>query len=180
MAHLPFGPGWKLILRALLVLRILVALLWHPLLLLPSFVTLMLRKSLNHLSQIHLGVPLGPLHSNSELLRGHMSTNDAQVTVLPSFLECFRLSSCGVSSLEVFARLQRPYALIPFPAMWSSWSLCRVPSIRSLVDSSASTMHAYFVLHIPGALQSPCTLFLWSCKALLLASELPTFSAHFA
>ena len=39
--HLPFWPVCKLILRPLLVLRIRVALLWHPWLLLPSFVMLM-------------------------------------------------------------------------------------------------------------------------------------------
>ena len=36
----------------------------------------------------------------------------------------------------------------PFPAMWSSWSLCRVPPKSFLVDSSASTMHAYFDLRV--------------------------------
>ena len=45
--------------------------------------------------------------------------------------------------------------------MWSSWSLCRVPSKRFLADSSASTMHAYFVLRVPEGLQvSPCLLLL--------------------
>ena len=36
--------------------------------------------------------------------------------------------------------------LIPFSAIW----LCRVPSKRFLVDSPASTMHAYFVLGASG------------------------------
>ena len=40
--HLPFWPGCKRILRLLLVVRILVALLWHPWLLQPSFVMLMI------------------------------------------------------------------------------------------------------------------------------------------
>ena len=42
MVHLPFWPACKLILRLLLVLRILVILLWHPLLSPPSCVTLMI------------------------------------------------------------------------------------------------------------------------------------------
>ena len=33
--------------------------------------------------------------------------------------------------------------------MWSSWCLCRVPSKRFLVDSSASTTQASFVLRFP-------------------------------
>ena len=39
------------------------------------------------------------------------------------------------------------------PAMWSLWSLVRDPSNRLLVDSSASTMHANFVLQFPVELQ---------------------------
>ena len=37
--------------------------------------------------------------------------------------------------------------------MWSSWFLCRAPSKRFLVDSSASTMHAYFVMRSSGVRQ---------------------------
>ena len=55
-----FWPEYKLILRLLLVLPILVVLIWHPFVLQPSFVTQMnfARQSLNHLSQCHLGVGL--------------------------------------------------------------------------------------------------------------------------
>ena len=48
--------------------------------------------------------------------------------------------------VKLRTRLQWLNELIPFPAIWSSWCLCRVPSKGFLVDSSASTMHAYFVL----------------------------------
>ena len=63
--HLPFLLECKQILHPLLVLHILVALIWHPLLLRLSFVTLMilalwiLRKIQNHLSQCRQGVQLG-------------------------------------------------------------------------------------------------------------------------
>ena len=51
-------------------------------------------------------------------------------------------------SQSLCTRLLRFNELTPFPAMWSSWSSCRVPSKRFLVDSSAWTMHAYFVLRV--------------------------------
>ena len=50
-------------------------------------------------------------------------------------------------------RLQWFNDLIPLPAIWSSWPLWRVPSIRFLVDSPASTMHAYFALQLTETLQ---------------------------
>ena len=43
--------------------------------------------------------------------------------------------------------------MIPFPAMWFSWSSCGILSKRFLVDSSASTMHACFTLQMPEELQ---------------------------
>ena len=48
--------------------------------------------------------------------------------------------------INVRTRLQWFIELFPLTAIWSSWRLWRVPSIRFLVDSSASTMHAHFVL----------------------------------
>ena len=81
--------------------------------------------------------------------------------------------------INLCTRLWRFNELIPFPAMWSSWSLCGVPSMRFLVDSSASTIHAYLCLaNARGATDLPALSSLWSCKALLLVSELPTISAH--
>ena len=62
--HLPFLLGCKQILRPLLVLRNLAVWRWYPWPLRPSFVMLMilvqwiLHKTLNHLSQCHLGVRL--------------------------------------------------------------------------------------------------------------------------
>ena len=62
--HLPFLLGYKPILRPLLVHCTLAIWLWYPWPLLPSFAMLkilvqwILRKTLNHLSQNHLGVQL--------------------------------------------------------------------------------------------------------------------------
>ena len=64
LEHLPFWPGFKQILRQLLVLRTLAVWIWYPWLLLPSFVMLKvlvqwtLHKSPNRLLQYHLGVQL--------------------------------------------------------------------------------------------------------------------------
>ena len=64
LARTPFWCGCNLILRRMLVLHILVPLLWHPLLLQPSFVMQTnpslrtLQKSQNRLSQCHLGIRL--------------------------------------------------------------------------------------------------------------------------
>ena len=54
-----------------------------------------------------------------------------------------------------------------------------VPSKRFLVDSSALQMQAYFVLCCSTVWQASCTHHVQVCKALQLASELPTFSARF-
>ena len=72
------------------------------------------------------------------------------------FLEFFPLFSTAAFASGTFiawgiginlcTRLQRLNEFKPFPAMWSSWYLREAPSIRILIDSSASTMHAYFVL----------------------------------
>ena len=64
MEHLPFLPGYKQILRQLLVLRTLAIWIWYPWLLLPSFVMLMilfwkkLHKIQNHLLQHRLRIQL--------------------------------------------------------------------------------------------------------------------------
>ena len=55
--------------------------------------------------------------------------------------------------INLRTRLQWPNQFIPFPAIWSSWYLRRDPSMRLLVDSSASTMQAYIVLHFFSILQ---------------------------
>ena len=66
LEHLPFKPGYKQILRRLLVHRNLAIWKWYPRLLLLSFVMLMilvrwiLRKTQNRLLQYHLGVQLDP------------------------------------------------------------------------------------------------------------------------
>ena len=58
------------------------------------------------------------------------------------------------------------------------WFLWGDPSMRFLVDSSASTMQAYFVLQFFHRDRFPCTAHVEFCKALRLAWELPTFYAH--
>ena len=64
LEHPPFLPGYKQILRQLLVLRNQAVWIWYPWLLLQSFVMLMnlvqwiLHRALNRLSQYHLGVQL--------------------------------------------------------------------------------------------------------------------------
>ena len=50
--------------------------------------------------------------------------------------------------------------------------------MRFLVDSSASTMQAYLVLQCFQRDRFPCTSHVEVCKALLLASEFPTFYEH--
>ena len=60
--------------------------------------------------------------------------------------------------------------LLLFPVIWRSWFLCKVSSTHILVDSSTSTMYAYFVLQMHGT--SQITLY----SRPLMGSELPTFS----
>ena len=64
--------------------------------------------------------------------------------------------------------------------MWSSWYLCGTPSNRILIDSSASTIQAYLVLCSQYCGRFPRCNFLVFYKALLLASELPTFYERFS
>ena len=52
------------------------------------------------------------------------------------------------------------------------------PCFRDLVDSLASTMHAYFVLHFPKRYRSPCTLRVGFCKALRCGHRNVQLSAH--
>ena len=59
------------------------------------------------------------------------------------------LEACEI----LFTRLKRLDEFIPFPAIGSSCSLWRDPSMRFLVDSSASTTEAYFVLRFFSTLQ---------------------------
>ena len=121
--------------------------------------------------------------SNSEFFRWQRSIKDAKCAVLhcffPSsitslfltFVSChagisssFSLSFCPAAfassiyiawgiGINLCTKLWWINELIPSPAMWSSWSLCRVPPKSFLTDSSASTMHAYFVLRVPEELQ---------------------------
>ena len=66
------------------------------------------------------------------------------------------------------------------PVMWSSWFLLWDPSMRILIDSSASIIQISFVLCCPTVQQ--ISLCLWSCKSTKhrwLASEIPTFLRTF-
>ena len=63
--------------------------------------------------------------------------------------------------------------------MWSSWFLWGNPSMRFFIDSLASTIQAYFVLCSSTVRQVACTCHVEVSKALRLASEFPTFYAHF-
>ena len=71
---------------------------------------------------------------------------------------------------------------IPFAAMWSSWYLCGTPSNRVLKDSSASTIQACLVLlSFPNTVAGfPAAIYWCFYKALLLASEFPTFHERFS
>ena len=148
--------------------------------------------------------------SNSEFWRWQRSINDAKRTFLPHSLRrqslhfCFWLSSAAMpvfshfsqyfstaafasgifmapgTGINLCTRLWWPNESTPFPAMWSSWYLWGAPSIRILIDSSASTIQAYFVLCFPILRQ--VSLLLWhggGYKALQLASEFPNFLRAF-
>ena len=198
MVHLPFWPGYKQILRQLLVLRILVVSLWHPLLLLPSFVTLMilalwiLHKSQNHHLQCHLGVRLGLYLSeiggptpNSWDDRCPLTTQNVRFCFFPclgvtSFL-FLTFVSCHAG---IFSSLSHSLSTAAFASgMFIAWGI-------GIKKSSFHTLPRRFVgfndacvfclANTQNASSFPVTLRVGFCKALQLASELPTFYAHFS
>ena len=123
-----FWPGCKLILRLLLVPRILPTLLWHPLLLQPSVVMLMilvlwiLHKIQNQLLQCDLGIQLGlyiseMLVSTPLFLKWQMSINVAKWT--------FLLSLCASqNNLRNFHRLWHRNKLVHQMVMCHRSKLC--------------------------------------------------------
>ena len=62
---------------------------------------------------------------------------------------CIRYFECLRHWNKLVHQVTMLSEFIPFAAMWSSWYFCRTPSNRSLIDSSASKIQAYFVLRFP-------------------------------
>ena len=112
LEHRSFSLGCKLILRRLLVLGNLVTLLWHPLLLRPSFemqtnpVLWMQRKRLNRLWQCYLGAQHGLWILETSVLTPHpwqTSINDAKWTVLCSLCASWMTSLLLITLVIVHA-----------------------------------------------------------------------------
>ena len=89
------------------------------------------------------------------------------------------LNAWGIGII-LCTKLQRLSEFISFAAMWSSWYLQGTSSNRILIDSSASTIQAYFVRCFPIPRLLHCSDVLEFYKALLLASEFLTFYERFS
>ena len=127
LEHLPFLPGYKEILRQLLVLRNLEVWIWYPWLLLQSFEKLMilvqwiLRKTPESSFTISPRSTTQPLYfwcfaSNSAFFRWHMSINDAKWTVAPVVLASsitFLLLTFVKFHAEIFSIFPIPCPLRP-------------------------------------------------------------------
>ena len=178
-----FWLGCKLVRRRLLVLRILVALQWHPL-----WITL--HGSQNRLSHCHLGIQ--PRLGVSEIsVLTPLSWDDSSLTSLllftlvicqagsfSIFLPFFLHSIQDYHCLEHRSKLELN-ELNPLPAMRSSWSLGRALLKRFLLDSWASTMHACFDFRLSDP--SHVSLYCWFFTLQDMAASMgnSNFSARF-
>ena len=87
---------------------------------------------------------------------------------------CSKHKNKFVHKIVVTQRIQ------PFPAIWSSWFLFWDPSMRILIDSSASTIQAYFCLVFPTAQQVSLHGQCWSLQSIAAGIGISTFYEHFS
>ena len=97
--------------------------------------------------------------------------------LLPLHPFFFNAWGIGINLCTKWWRLSE---FIPFAAMWSSWYRCGIPSNRILTDSLASTIQADLVLFSQCCCKFHGGNLLVLYKALVLASEFPTFYERFS
>ena len=73
--------------------------------------------------------------------------------------------------VKLCTRLQWLSEFMPLPAMWSSWFLFWDPSMRILIDSSASTIQAHFVLCCPTVQEVSLCLWCWKSTGIAAGIE---------